>query len=745
MKRLALLMGAFWLISQVISLAQSAIPVLGWQTHFSYTHVKQVVVGSEAIFVATEQAIFSIDREELSLTKLNKLTGLSDVGIGAIGLLSDEKTLVIGYKNGNIDLVGPSSVRNINTVKNFQTTLSKKYHSIKAHNGNIYLAGDLGIIVYNLSRNEISEAYQNLGQNGSPLAIYDLHFDNDSIYAATADGLLSASLNNGTNRQDFNNWKRALTGIGFETIAETNDGLFAGSETDLFQKTSAGWQFTENFPSTIVRLEGTNEELWITTHDRVYQLNGSQLTQSVAVSASSGRVNYSAQNPPFIWLATSQKGLLRAIPSQSDFEQFMPAGPMGDTLHNGQFNQGKIAFNSSSFNNRVSGQGFIGEFDVETNLWANYSFIWNNEPIQNIVDVERIGETSYVVSFEHGLLEWTGVNDVSQPGTSAQAPQPNAQNEYRATAVTSDNNGLLWLTLHDRSPSLFSFNPSTNTWQSYTPPHDLARYAIDVFVGPTGLKWLTIDPDFGGGIVVYDDESGRSRHLNLNGGQGGLPSNEITSIYSDNDLFVWVTTSQGMAFFTNPGAVLNNQSLTASIPIYQNRLLLRNEYITDMVVDPANRKWFATRSNGLWLFSESGDELIYHFTINNSPLPSNHIVSLALAPQTGELFIATPLGMVSFRGDATLGTDRHEDVVAYPNPVKPGFEGSVVIEGLVNNAFLKITDVSGKLVKNLRANGSTAIWDVRDVNGTRVKTGVYLVFSTNELGTETYVTKIVVI
>ncbi|NVK83332.1 MAG: T9SS type A sorting domain-containing protein, partial [Cytophagia bacterium] len=160
--------------------------------------------------------------------------------------------------------------------------------------------------------------------------------------------------------------------------------------------------------------------------------------------------------------------------------------------------------------------------------------------------------------------------------------------------------------------------------------------------------------------------------------------------------------------------------------------------------DPANRKWFGTRSNGLWLFSETGEELIHHFTIDNSPLPSNHILSIAIEPKSGELLITTDKGAISFRSDSTEGTDRHENVKVYPNPVAPDFNGQIVIEGLVNNAQLKVTDISGKLVKEIRANGSTAIWNGRDLNNSRVKSGVYLVFSSSQDGLETYVAKIVV-
>ena len=53
-----------------------------------------------------------------------------------------------------------------------------------------------------------------------------------------------------------------------------------------------------------------------------------------------------------------------------------------------------------------------------------------------------------------------------------------------------------------------------------------------------------------------------------------------------------------------------------------------------------------------------------------------------------------------------------------------------------------ITDVSGSLVFSGRAEGGQAIWDGNNFNGRRAQSGVYLVFVTDNSGTETLVTKI---
>ena len=106
---------------------------------------------------------------------------------------------------------------------------------------------------------------------------------------------------------------------------------------------------------------------------------------------------------------------------------------------------------------------------------------------------------------------------------------------------------------------------------------------------------------------------------------------------------------------------------------------------------------------------------------------------------------ATEKGIVSFRSPATEASLSHTAVKIFPNPITRSFEGLVGISGLVENAVVKITDISGKLMRQMQANGGTASWDVKNYNGKRAQTGVYLVFSASADGEETFIGKIAVV
>ncbi len=258
-----------------------------------------------------------------------------------------------------------------------------------------------------------------------------------------------------------------------------------------------------------------------------------------------------------------------------------------------------------------------------------------------------------------------------------------------------------------------------------------------------GNRWIR-QGDFGG--LVVENVEKKQKTLKTEKGSGNLPSNNVRSIALDRDGQVWVGTDRGVVVFDNPSAVFSGRNFDAYTPVFERRRLLGNEMVTSIAIDGGNRKWMGTR-NGIFLFSPDGTELVSNFNEKNSPLPTSEISYITAEPNTGEVYIRTPKGMVSYRGTATEGSLKQDEnaVKVFPNPVRPDFEGQIGIEGLVENAFVKITDVAGNLVYETRANGGTAVWNGRTLSGGRVETGIYLIFSGNAKGEETLVSRLAVV
>jgi len=143
--------------------------------------------------------------------------------------------------------------------------------------------------------------------------------------------------------------------------------------------------------------------------------------------------------------------------------------------------------------------------------------------------------------------------------------------------------------------------------------------------------------------------------------------------------------------------------------------------------------------------SPNGQTTIHHFTVENSPLLSNNILSIVINDKTGEVFFGTGNGIISYQSDAIEGGDTFDNVHAYPNPVRENYHGLVSITGLIANSIIKITDVNGHTIFETTSNGGIATWDGTRKNGDRVATGIYIVICLSNDGKQYATTKILFI
>jgi hypothetical protein len=173
--------------------------------------------------------------------------------------------------------------------------------------------------------------------------------------------------------------------------------------------------------------------------------------------------------------------------------------------------------------------------------------------------------------------------------------------------------------------------------------------------------------------------------------------------------------------------------------------LLYQQFITDIVIDGANNKWIGTAGSGVFFISQDGQKTFNIFTKENSPLPSNMINDIDINEVTGEVFIATEAGMVSYKGNATSGAGDLKNVVVFPNPVRPNFTGEVSITGLMDKCNVKITDISGNLVYEAIAQGGTVLWNTKAFDKYRVSSGVYIVHISSDDGVEVESKKIMIV
>ena len=312
----------------------------------------------------------------------------------------------------------------------------------------------------------------------------------------------------------------------------------------------------------------------------------------------------------------------------------------------------------------------------------------------------------------------------------------------------------MWVT-NSGVNTILNVRKPDGTWKAFNFSGYINNDAIgNLIIDKNNQKWIIVPRDKG--LLVFNDNNtllntsdDNIKKISNSIGNGNLPSANIFSIACDLDGEIWVGTDKGVAVFYNPENVFsgNNfdsqQILVDQGGFYQP--LLESETVTAIAVDGANRKWIGTQRAGVFLMSADGTKQLEHFTDENSPLFSNSIFSIVIDQLTGEVFFGTDKGIISYKGTATKGKEVNSDVLVYPNPVTENYTGLIAIKGLVNNADIKITDISGTLIYKTVAEGGQAVWNGKNFNGEKAKTGVYLVFSSNADGSETIVTKIMFI
>lgn len=214
---------------------------------------------------------------------------------------------------------------------------------------------------------------------------------------------------------------------------------------------------------------------------------------------------------------------------------------------------------------------------------------------------------------------------------------------------------------------------------------------------------------------------------------------------------MWVTTDAGLGVVYTAYNIFDNGLNYDAQPILIEtsegivERLFNGQPLTAVEVDGANKKWIGTSNNGLFYLSEDGTQAIHHFTAENSPLLSNNILDITIEDKTGIVYIATDRGLISFKGSATRGGDVYSDVYAYPNPVRPDYKGPIFITGLLTNSQVKVTDLAGNLIYETVAEGGQASWDGNNFSGRRAASGVYLVYLTNDDGSQQLATKVLLI
>lgn len=748
-----------------------------WNTYLAYYTTTKITEGNNHVYAVADGSLYSYNKEDNSITHYSRQTGLSDNDIDHIIFNPEVNTLLITYSNGNIDLLGENGVYNLSYLLDNSSVTNKTINNIYLYKEFAYLSTDFGIIVLNMNKKEVKDTYK-LNK-----VIYSVAINNDHIYAASATGLIYASLD--SNLLDYNEWSTyTLSSSEFDIDSisqicffQNNLCLFANQNTK--NKRGIYYQQADGTVRSLLKNDDLkdmvlqNNKLMSYTNSDLYIY--SSLTDKDVVNV--GIINNvtSLKNPNTFWIASGSNGIKGIQKKNNNYEVVL-----SNTNNDTEYPKRNYNYFMTTHENKLlvigggrwtDRSGRPGTFmEYEDGKWYNFDENEINKKFRYFWDYTGIAvdpkdpEHYFISSYGEGIAELKDKEAIqlyTYKNSALDTVVGNGLNPFdytRIGGITFDKAGNLWATNCEVSKVLKVLK-TDGTWASFKFNDFMnVRMADKITITSDNRKWINVPYGNESGILIFDDngtidDTNDDEHRYIKSFSdinGTIDASGYFCITEDKNGQVWIGTNRGPIYCANPKAKLEEIRCSRVIrpadeinDVPYN--FLDGEQINAIAVDGGNRKWIATQSSGVFLVSEDGMETIENFTTTNSPLPSNQINSLAINQLTGEVFIGTEKGLVSYMGDATEGKEDYSDVYAYPNPVRPEHNDHVTIVGLMNDSNVKITDLKGNIIYQGKSAGGTFTWDCRSRKGGRVATGVYLVFSATPEAKESVVTKIMVV
>lgn len=723
-----------------------------WRVHTAISNISRVVAMKESVYALSNHSLLSVDKLSQEISYHNRLTGLNGASIDQMEYNATTDALLVSYQNGQLDIIdAEGDIHNVPDLYLKQMSYAKVVNHIYMHEQKAYLSMTFGIIVLDMQKREIQDTYF-LGGEGMAVNVKSTTILGDSIYALSSNSLYVAPMQ--SNLMDYASWQASPlpTGTDAKDLCVYDDHLYMVRDSTLWVNSDSKWQVCK----TSFFVEGicpTDNELFILPKD----MKGVSLlgTDSLIWQELNSFIYDVEQDGNDYWLATSTMGMYSTQLGRS----FYPEGPANNT-----------AFRMRAYGDRLyvvpggrwatenyrSGSIMIFEDDRWTNISSymlNQSFGLRPHDLMNVAQDPNDKEHYFVTSYGNGVLEMNGKEGVAlyTPDNSPlRSVVPNLPQRYtRTDGAIFDDQGYLWVLNTGaadgtKNVHVIDTKGESMKWHSFNLAYNGATVVLhtpgEIMIDNRNPQWKWIPLcRYNPGLILLDDRGTPTNHADdqvtyrttwydQNGVQ--IMPKEIHSLAQGLDGVIWVGTNEGL-FLIPPSVDFATSDRCERVIIPRNDgtqladYLLDKEKITSIVVDGANRKWIGTANAGVFLLSEDGLETIEHFTAENSPLLSNTILSIAILETTGEVFIGTGEGLMSYMSDALPAEDDFTHIYAYPNPVHPNYKGEVVIKGLMADTQVRILDANGNLVKVLTGLGGEVIWDATNTAGERVASGIY--------------------
>lgn len=748
-----------------------------WRIYPAYTVCTQNIPVGHRIYAIMENKLMAYDTEDESIQTFDWMRQLNDVNIQYMEYSAAAHRLILVYDNGNIDLLSTdddSDVINLSQLKN-STIQGKEIRAVSICEDRALLATGFGLVVLDMSRGVFEKTYR-INLDATAVAADDTH-----IYLGTTTGLWRGA--RADNLQDPTSWQVVHEGLRPSRMFVFDGHIFAQHYNILFASNEDGTAFytaLSSFTPTFHYLTsdgqlllGNADALYVySAWDKKEMLTGPFTWNSLTRSGST------------YWAGDGEDGLQAyTLNDDGKFQLKTAAIHPNSPLHNYTFhlrwagNRLLISGGNRHYTDAWrEGTAMILEPD---GTWRNFSpkAVSSMFPYELYRDVTNIAqdpsdpEHHYVGTTRSGIFEFRDGKAVAHIGIENSPLQTILPDDSHpqwfavADGLQYDADGNLWVLncTHTRVDTIVRILTKNGQWTYIPTPEVKQATTLDnIFFDSRGWAWINSRRMDGRGIYLLDynktignraDDRRTLRSTIVN--QDGTTYNpdEFYCINEDQEGNIWLGTNEGPFVITDPTNFASSSFTFEQVKVARTDgsgladYLLSGVPILAIAIDGGNRKWFGTQGSGAYLMSADCQELIHHFTTENSPLPSNDIFDITIDGRTGLTYFATDGGLASFAADATSPVEdlQADDILAYPNPVGPDYNGPIAIRGLSRDCEVKILSTTGQLVWSGRSNGGLFTWNGCNQRGQRVSSGIYHVVASTSDGNKAVVTRITVI
>lgn len=757
-----------------------------WKAYVSYNAVVALSSSEDKLVAASDNAVFTYDFNDGFINSFSTLDGLSGESISTIHYVAANEIIIIGYNNGLIEMIKPDgSVLTVVDIVNKSTIPpnKKRINHFSSSGDLVYIATDFGVSVYDTRLFQFGDTYY-LGTNGALVSVSQTTIFEGVLYASCLEnaGLKYINLDN-PNKTDFSQWQTFPGNYyGVQVVSERL--LVLKSDRVVYELKDTQFETMISLGAIPIDFKSQSNMLAITFPKEV-QLYDANLDLFFVESVVAGSLNQFTEtivHKNEVFTGTTLEGVQKmSLLAEDENTNILPSGPLMNVPFRVKAQKKQLWVSYGEYADDLNPYPLNkrGVSRLKNKEWTNIPF----DSLIGARDLNAISinplnpEQVFISSLVDGLLELNNTNAKTLFNTSNSTLKPifnREDSDIRIGASVFDSNGILWVTNGLVGEHLHSYSPESNRWIAYdlsdildTPSGDHGTNKVVVDANQT--VWLATNTQG----VVGVRTNGQIKKIKIKGETSNMPSDIVRSLAIDFNNNLWIGTKQGLRVLYNTQGAFDNPNVEVDQIIVEEdglaQELFFSQFLSAIEVDGSNNKWVGTSDAGVFYVSPDGQQTIYHFTKDNSPLPSNSIVDISIENTTGEVFIATDNGLVSFNSGGTSTEDSLSGVYAYPNPVRPEYDllgytdlnninKGIKLKGLTNNVNIKITDVEGNLVAEAQSNvnyrasssnfaidGGTAIWNGKNLRNNVVASGVYLFLISDLTSFETKTVKVLII